>query len=456
MNPLRVGISTQTPLLRQVGAAHSSVQEGSGSQILLSELDNGGNYRLTPGGVCRMVLPSVRAWAKAGVLRHADWFSLQPGGPRRLDFEDLPLTLHSLSLSADELQSYARTKEKIWNDIHGSPGPAFDVEDFRFYSRYNWFTADALLDQAPDLDLAYVHDFQLLQVGALVGLAAPCVLRWHVPFDPSRVPRYTRNFVVRAMEDYDAVIVSTRRDLEGLVNARFHGTVRQLYPAIDTADWPDVSSQEIARFEEEVGLGPDDEVVLCVARMDPMKRQDLLIRALARVSRVRPRAKLLLVGNGSFSGAQKGGLGLSKSERWVQELRDLVRELRLEDRVIFAHWIPDEALAVAYARAQVVALASDIEGFGLTVLEAWRYGRPCVVSAGVGSSEIVGDGLNGFVFSPGEEDVLFERLAELLSDSERRESMGAAGRLALQNYDAREAARRETEVFEAAINRFGE
>src|SRR5581483_6798233 len=100
------------------------------------------------------------------------------------------------------------------------------------------------------LDLAYVHDFQLLQVGAIVGLAVPCVFRWHVPFDAHRIPPYTRNFMVRAMESYDAVVVSTRRDLEGLMDAGFHGTVRQLYPHIDVHDWPDVGAAEIQALED--------------------------------------------------------------------------------------------------------------------------------------------------------------------------------------------------------------
>jgi glycosyltransferase involved in cell wall biosynthesis len=455
MNRLRIALSTQTPLVRFVSDARS-VAVASGRQLTSAQLRENVDYQLTPGGVCRMLLPSVHEWHRTGWLKEAHWFSLQPNGPRELGWDGLPLTLHHLKLVEDELGAYARTKEKLWADIHGIDSPRFDTEDFRFYSRYNWSTYDSLMATTPDLDVAYIHDFQTLQVGGLIGLSAPTVFRWHVPFDPARIPRYTRNFLVRSMEAFDIVIVSTRRDLEGLLRARFQGLARQLYPHIDRRDWPDVTREALQRFEQKVGLRADDELILLVARMDPMKRQDLAVRAIARLARKHPRAKLVLVGNGSFSGSANGGLALTKPAVWRQRLAALVQELGLEDRVVFAHYLSNGDLAAGYSRADVVVLPSDIEGFGLTVLEAWRYGKPVVVSRGCGVAEIVHDGVNGYVFPSGDDARLAERLDQLLSDHELREALGHSGRLMGRAHYVDEAAPREAEVLQEAIDRYGE
>lgn len=455
MKSVRVGITTQTPLLRFVSTSAGVSLSPSRGQFLMSRLREGVDYELTPGGVTRMVLPSVREWSKSGWLKQAHWFSLQPTGPGQISLEDLPLELHHVTLPAHDLAAYGRTKEKLWANIHGLPAQSFDVDDFRFYSRYNWFTSDALLAAAPDLDVAYVHDFQLMQVGALIGLAAPSVFRWHVPFEPERIPPYTRNFLVRAMEDFDAVIVSTRRDLEGLHNAGYHGTARQVYPHIDPADWPDVRPSQVQELEVKWELDPDDLLVLCVARMDPIKRQDVAIRAAARLRRRFPRIRLVFVGNGSFSGSKKGGLSISRPQQWKTHLENLVQELRIEDRVTFANWIPNGILAAAYERADAVALPSDLEGFGLTVLEGWRYARPAIVGSGAGASEVIQDGVNGYTFPSGDDQRMADRLQRLFRNREKQETLGKMGRRSLRSYEVRRAAPRETEILQEAIARFG-
>lgn len=455
MDTLRIGFATQTPLVRfrqdpdapPTDAAPTSLREA---------LQPSDHWRPTPGGVCRLVLQSVQDWARAGWLHEGHWFSLQSTGPERVRLDDVPLVMHNLRLDASQLAAYGRTKEALWAQIHGRASAPLDVDDFRFYTRYNAFTADALLAHGRGLDLVYVHDFQLLQVGALIGPVAPAVFRWHGPFQPHIIPPYTRRFILRAIEDFDAVIVSTRRDLEGLIRAGYHGVARQVYPTIDPAHWQTPSPSDVSAYEHQVGVGADDNVVLCVARMDHMKRQDLLLDAVGMLRRTHPRLRLVLVGNGSFTSSQHGGIGLSKAADWKAHLESRVRELRIEDHVRFAHWIPDDALQAAYARADAVVLPSDVEGFGLTVLEAWRYRRPIVVSAGAGSAEIVRPGYNGEVFPAESVPELAQRLARILRGTAYAEALGEAGATTLAHMRPSEAAQQERAVLEDAVARFGD
>ena len=417
-------VSTQTPLMRFGGEG----QGGPAGADLPSHF-------LSPGGVCRMVLPTLSNLRSVGWMKQAYWYSLQPGAPAEVDLQG-DIQLRHIEMPADELKSYGRSKEKLWNDIHGLPSQPFSGEDFRQYARFNARTADALLEHADELDVAYIHDFQLLQVGALLGLAAPCVLRWHVPFNPKLIPPYTRNWMLRVMEDFDAVMVSTRRDLQGLMDAGFKGKARQVYPHIEPSDWPDTTPSQVAEMEDKWNLKPSTTVFLLVARMDPMKRQDLAIRAFAKVHAANPDTRLVLVGNGSFSGKLGGQTSKGKSEEWRNKLQWITAELGLTNAVTFAHWVPDGLLAAAYARADAVLLTSDIEGFGLTPLEAWRYGRVPILSSGCGAAEIVTDRINGLIFPAGDESALASAMMSILTDRTMVDRVGEAGRATLPLYAA--------------------
>lgn len=423
MTPRTVLVSTQTPLYRFDAAA---TDRPAGAHLP--------PHRISPGGVTRMVLPTLQELHANGWLRKAYWYSLQPGAPEDVALADDTIHLRHIHMSEDELRPYGRSKEKIWNDLHGLPSQPFNGDDFRQYVRFNTRTAHALLEHAGEVDVAYIHDFQLLQVGALLGPSSPCVLRWHVPFDAKRIPPYTRHWMVRLMEDFDTVMVSTRRDLQGLVDAGFKGRVRQQYPHIHPGDWPDPTPSGLQRVEEAWGVGPDTKVFLLVARMDPMKRQDLAVRAFARVHKRHPDSRLVLVGNGSFSG--KLGTGQGKSAEWRAYVEATVHELGLGAAVTFAHWIPDDLLAAAYARADGVLLPSDLEGFGLTPLEAWRYGKVPILSNGCGAAEIVLDGINGLVFQAGSDEALAAAMQRVLDDGDLAQRMGATGRATLPAYTA--------------------
>jgi glycosyltransferase involved in cell wall biosynthesis len=444
MRPLGLVVATQTPLLRFDDKGSSPGPAGPGLPP----------HRLSPGGVCRMVLPTIQGLRAGGFAGNVHWYSLNPGAPPEVDLPGTGIRLHHMQMRPHELEAYGRSKEKLWADIHGLEHPPLSGEDFRQYARYNARTADALLEHAAEMDLAYIHDFQLMQVGSLMGLAAPCVLRWHVPWDPRRIPPYTRQFLLRVMEDFDAVIVSTRRDLQGLLDARFRGTVRQVYPHIEPSDWPAATDRSVAELEAAWGLRPDDPLLLLVARMDPMKRQDLAVRAFARVARRHPRARLVLVGNGSFSGRLGTTSGPGKADRWRSTVEGLVAELGLQDQVLFTHWVPDGLLSAAYRRARAVILPSDIEGFGLTPLEGWVQGRPAIVSSGIGSSEIILSGVNGLVFPAGDDVALAEAIEKVLSDPEAADRMGEAGRITLPNFTAKAQVPKVRSVLEEAVGAF--
>jgi glycosyltransferase involved in cell wall biosynthesis len=117
----------------------------------------------------------------------------------------------------------------------------------------------------------------------------------------------------------------------------------------------------------------ESHVVLTVARHEPYKRTDLLVRAVAELrSRAVP-ARLVVVGGGS-------GLG---------ELRALATQLGAEDVVTFTGQVDEETLRRWWASASLYATASLQESFGIGLAEALAAGLPAVASGIPAHSEVV-------------------------------------------------------------------
>ncbi|MDP9408678.1 MAG: glycosyltransferase, partial [Actinomycetota bacterium] len=115
--------------------------------------------------------------------------------------------------------------------------------------------------------------------------------------------------------------------------------------------------------------------VVSVARLDPVKGGDVLLRALARL----PGVEVTLLGEGG----------------WRGHLEGLAADLGVADRVSLPGW--SESVQASLVEHDVVVLPSRSEGFPLSVAEAMLASRP-VVATGVGSvAELVADGETGLL-----------------------------------------------------------
>jgi glycosyltransferase involved in cell wall biosynthesis len=97
-------------------------------------------------------------------------------------------------------------------------------------------------------------------------------------------------------------------------------------------------------------------------------------------------------------------------------------------RLIVPGYIRAEDRAEILAAADVVALPSRLDCFGIVVLEAWLLGKPVVGCWSGAMAEMIVDGRNGFLAGFGDAPTLADRLARLLGDPAARASMGACGR----------------------------
>jgi glycosyltransferase involved in cell wall biosynthesis len=420
LEKLNVCINSQTPLLQFLSQPDGPRGPGWGETADLTELEEGVDYRFSPGGVTRMVYPLIRRLLAQGVLKHAHWVSLNPVGPRVVRTDGL--TLDNVALGRDRMGGYGKTKEAIWSTVHGLEAPEssedlFWSDEFSEYAFYNRVTSERIrqLDSRLDFDLFYVHDFQQMPVGQMLDSLKPKLFRWHIPFDASRIPENWRALLVSYLDSYDVVVVSCERYRAGLKILGYRGKSVRLYPYVDPREYRKPSRKVVAATCAQWGVRPDDIVALVVARMDPAKAHDRALRAVAQLLPKYPRLRLVLVGNGSFSGA-RGGLGLSKSERWKSHLEAEVQRLGIRERVIFTGHVPQDALDCFYERALFTVLPSVNEGFGLVVVESWLHRRPALVTNRAGIAELVTDGQNGILFDPDDIPSLAEKMRALIDD----------------------------------------
>ncbi len=172
-----------------------------------------------------------------------------------------------------------------------------------------------------------------------------------------------------------------------------------------------VDVAELERFAQDpVPPAPGHPHFCCVARHEPVKGVDVLVRAFAQVHAQLPEAGLTLVGDGSASPAY----------------RALAGELGIAERIRFTGRIPN---ALPYiAGADVGVLPSRREGLPVVALETLAVGRPMVATAVGGTPSAVRDGETGWLVPPEDPDRLAAALVAAGSDLEEAARRGEAGR----------------------------
>jgi glycosyltransferase involved in cell wall biosynthesis len=452
MDPLRVLINTQTPLL-QFSPADEGFQPLWSIEPDFSKLKLGTDYRFSPGGVTRMVYPLANRLIAQGIWKEVHWVSLNPVAPEKVRLPGI--TLHNVAIDRERMDGYGKVKETIWTTVHGidNGGPKlasdlFWTEDYGEYTYYNRTTAELIhsLDEDVDFDLFYIHDFQQLPIGQMLNTLKPKIFRWHIPFDASRIPEQWRNVFENFLKAYDVVVVSTDEYRTALKKFGYAGRVERMYPFVDPSEFHHPAAPDVDRVSRTKGVEPDDVVALVVARMDPAKGQDRAIEAIGRLHEKHPELKLVLAGDGSFSGS-RSGLGLSKASVWRRELAEKATELGVRDRVVFTGHVTQEELDALYERAAFTILPSVFEGFGLVVVESWIHHKPTVVTERAGIAELIEDGKNGLLFDPEDTASLDRQIKRLLSSKgDLAGKIGEAGFATAEQCSLDTAARDEAKL----------
>jgi glycosyltransferase involved in cell wall biosynthesis len=251
--------------------------------------------------------------------------------------------------------------------------------------------------------------------GPLVGTAHDCYLAsapgslayWRARYT-DWAPRYlyhhaARRLERRALAKLDRLLCNSRY-VERALATHYEVRARTVYYGF-TFPWPAVAA-------------PRGREVLFIGVNFQRKGLPALLEALAEVAREVPDVRLRVVGDHPTRPAMEA----------------LARRLGVHARVTFAGLVAHEALGGLFLQARVLALPSEVEGFGITLLEAMHCGLPVIASTEGGGEELVEQGVTGFLVQPGDVSQLAARLRELLLDDALAGRLGQAGRTVAQRF----------------------
>jgi len=159
-------------------------------------------------------------------------------------------------------------------------------------------------------------------------------------------------------------------------------------------------------------------VVLSVGRLIERKGFDVGIMAMAIVQKDHPDVAYVIVGDGGYR----------------DRLRALVERLQLQDCVQIIGSVTNEELAVWYSRSTCMLMPSrelenhDVEGFGITFVEANAFGKPTIGGNSGGIPDAVIDGETGFLVNPTDVPMLTRALTTVLDNTAVAQRLGESGK----------------------------
>jgi len=182
-----------------------------------------------------------------------------------------------------------------------------------------------------------------------------------------------------------------------------------------------IAPQQIEQARARFGLVADRRRIIFIGRMVTAKRPDLLLQAFIAIADQRPNWDLLMLGEGPLR-------------------RQLMTNVpaALKSRVIWTGFVNDQAVVGALSRASdILVLPSDYEPWALVVNEAAAAGLAMICTNVVGAAaELVRDGVNGFLFAPGDLQSLQQYLLEA-TDPGRIDSLKIASANVLADWRKR-------------------
>ncbi len=330
-------------------------------------------------------------------------------------------------LDRELLEKYSRFKECVYKECHGGAkcfeSEAEEMPGFDEYCNVNEVIGKQLVELFSDhpAQIVHIHDFQLLFLYKYIPRGIPLVFTWHIPFSKN-MSGHLSEFLISHMKEFDKVIFSSREYIDAAVSLGFPRKKAELiYPLTNTRLFRPLKGGK--KFRRKYGIPLDKKIVLCVQRIDPKSGHIQLVNAMPHVLKKEPRARLVFVGGESLSSKIS-----SSRQKYVKKVKDLIKKLGLSRKVIFLGNVDYGKMPEVYACADIVALTSREEGFGLAVTEGMACGKPIVGNRTTGIKLQVEHGKNGLLVKVGDAKETAKALLRILQNEKLAEKMGKESR----------------------------
>ena len=206
-----------------------------------------------------------------------------------------------------------------------------------------------------------------------------------------------------------------------------------IYPAVDHAVYYEKRDKSILR---KYNLKNTDKIVLYVGSETPRQNVEVLIEAFSTLKNKIPNIKLIKVGESQSHGARR-------------KILTLIKDLDLEDDVIFPGYVPEEELPLWYNAADVLVYPCDYAGFGLPPLEAMACGTPVITSNTSSLPEVVGDA--GIMIDPKDSELMADKMYEILKNEKLWNEMKNKGLKRSKMFQWDDAADKTCQIYESIM-----
>jgi D-inositol-3-phosphate glycosyltransferase len=219
----------------------------------------------------------------------------------------------------------------------------------------------------------------------------------------------------------DHIVVPARSEHSNLTR-HYHAPGERLGIIPCGVDLEQFRREDRAAARRRLGIPEQADVMLYVGRFAPLKGIDRLIGALALLRDRFPDLQLLVVGGDGDTAAS------------TRALKRLAVELAVSDKVIFKGRVEQSALPPYYNAADLLALPSHYESFGLVVLEALACGTPVAGTAVGAVASIVTEGVNGSIIASPEINDVADGIARIVALPREERPGGDAVRATVADY----------------------
>ena len=288
---------------------------------------------------------------------------------------------------------------------------------------FKWYPGETLVDSILAARLTDISETEGVPTDLTIGLRFPAYLARH----PNKVFWIIHQFR-QAYDQWDAGVSELLEDPQGeairhLVRAEdraaFAGTTHPVYANSATVAQrlqTHLGQKAVPLYHPppNAGLlsqGPFGDYLFAPGRLNPSKRPELLLQALARTA---PPLRLVIA-------------GVAANPAYMDRLRALADALGVAERVEWLGGVDDDTMHKTYANARAVVFVPQDEDYGYITLEAMLSGKPVITTEDAGGPlEFVTNGTHGLVCAASPA-ALAEGFETVMQDRRLAERMGAAG-----------------------------
>jgi glycosyltransferase involved in cell wall biosynthesis len=245
---------------------------------------------------------------------------------------------------------------------------------------------------------------------------------------------------IKAMKDADKIITISDFTKNELINYTGISSdkIKTIYLGPDEEFRP-LSSKEIEDSRKEYKL--PESFILYVGSEQSRKNFQLIIKAFYKLKKKYGLEELKLVKAGSSQ----------IPDVLRNKIFDLIKELNLENDVIFTDYVTDDTLIKMYNAAELFVFPSLYEGFGLPPLEAMACGCPVITSNTSSLPEVVGEA--GLMIDPHDVDSLTESMYKILSDNGLKKELSKKSLERAKMFSWQKTADQTLEVYKEVLNK---